>query len=110
MSITPEIPFSNLLSVIVVLFVHPAFARVRHAAVGFAPVEVFACVGPLVAGAVLEALVRGCEVSGVSGGIFGELVVPREGGARVAGLLGSVIAGCGRVWSAVCLDVVLGGC
>lgn len=93
MAITPEIPLSNLLSVVVVLFVHPPFARVCHAAVGFAPVEVLARVGPLVAAAVLEALVRGGEVLGVGGGVSGELVVPGESGTRVTGVLGSFVAG-----------------
>lgn len=94
MAITPKIPFSDLLSMIVLLLVHPSLARIRHAAVRLAPVEVLACVRALVARAVLEALVCGSEMLSVRRSIVGELVVPDEGGASVAGLLGSFVAGC----------------
>ena len=76
MSIRLEIPLPNLLPVIRLLLVHPRLTRVGQRPPGTLPVQVLALVGPLVAGAVLQARVTGDEVVGPLLGVGDEFGVP----------------------------------
>ena len=74
MSVRPEIPLPDLLPAVVARLIDPRLGRVGEGPAGAGPVEVFALVGPLVAGAVVQTVVGGGEAVGPI------LRVGREGG------------------------------
>lgn len=99
MTISPKIPFADLLAMIILLLVHPHLASGFYAAIWLAPRQVFALAGALVTAAVLEAFVGAAEILRVCCCVFYEFVVPYEIGAAVAGGFGDVATGWGvGVW------------
>lgn len=95
MTISPKIPLTDLLAMIILLLVHPHLASGFYAAIWLAPRQVFALAGALVAAAVLQAFVGAAEILRVCCGVVFEFVVPGEIGACVAGGFGDVATGWG---------------
>lgn len=81
MAIALEIAVPDLLPAVVTLLVDPVLRRVGEPAAAAHPVEVLALVGPLVAGAMVEAGVGGCEAVGPVLGVGRERGVPGQVGA-----------------------------
>ena len=75
-SVRPEIPLADLLPAVIARLVDPGLGGVGEGAAGAGPVEVLALVGPLVAGAVVQAAVGGGETVGPVLGVGGEVGGP----------------------------------
>lgn len=81
MTVRAEVALSDLLPAVVARFVDPGLRRVGEGPAGANPVEVFALVGSLVAGAVVQTVVGGREVVGPGLGRGGEVAGPAQRGA-----------------------------
>ena len=76
MPVRAEIPLPDLLPAVVARLVDPRLGRVGEGPAGAGPVEVFALVGPLVAGAVVQTVVGGGEAVGPVLRVGGEVRGP----------------------------------
>ena len=90
MTVRLKVALSDLLPLLVILgLVEPALDSVLKGRLCFgagpAPIQVFALVRSLIAGAVLEMSDHIGELLGVRGGIGSELVIPLKGWAAVLG-------------------------
>lgn len=92
MPVAAEIPLTDLLTMIILLLVHPAPAGPGHTPVRLAPVKIFTLAGPVLPVAVLETLVGGGNMPSVRRGVGGELVVPGEVAAGMAAAFVRLVA------------------